>query len=657
MSDANAPAPPSRPAPLTTASAPASSTEPALDSRASVTLGTLLGARRFGPLFWTQFLGAFNDNLFKNAMVALFAFRMASAEEADRLVSISAGVFILPFFLFSATAGQLADKLDKARLIRWVKLAEIAIMAVGTLGFVLASTPLLMVALFFLGAQAAAFGPVKYGILPQHLDRTELMAGNGLIEMGTFLAILLGTIGGSSVMGLDSGAVLLIGSGVLVVAVLGWLAGRRVPPAPSSTPELVVDWNPVTSTRTVVQAGRAYKPVFLSILAISWFWFYGAMFLQQLPGYARDVLAGGPGVLSMLLAVFSVGIGLGSVLCERASGKSIELGLVPLGALGLTVFPIDLFFATPAAHLAQLVPASGLAFLAGWARVHLLLDLVAIGVSGGFFIVPLYAFIQYRSAPAERSRIIAANNIWNALFMVVASVVAVGLHAVGLSTTDVLLVTGLLNVLVCAYVFWTVPEFLLRFVVWMLMRTVYRLRTRGIEQIPADGPAVLVCNHVSFVDALVIAAACRRPVRFVMDHRIFKAPVLSWLFRVARAIPIAPVREDPELLERAFAQIGIALDEGDVVCIFPEGKLTSHGELNPFKAGVERILARNAVPVVPMALVGLWGSFFSRKDAAAMTRPFRRGMRSRVELRCGSTLPAARATAELLQSEVQALMA
>ena len=616
--------------------------------------GQLLRERRFAPFFWTQFLGALNDNVFKNAMVILFAFGAASAPVSpDVLVNLAGGVFILPFFLFSATAGQLADKLEKTRIIRAVKLLEIAIMAVGAVGFFLKSAPILLGGLFCMGIHSTLFGPVKYSILPQHLGETELMGGNALVEMGTFVAILVGTIMGGVLIAIPGWGPTVAALATLAFAVAGWLVARRIPPAPAEDPGLRIGWNPFVETWRMVGFAREVHSVFLSLLAIAWFWFYGALFLAQFPGLGHDVLGGDEHVVTLLLTLFSIGVGTGCMLCERLSGGTIELGLVPFGAIGLTLFALDLAWATAAAagppnalHLAG--------FLASAAHWRIAIDLILIGMFGGFFIVPLLAFVQYRSNPKHLSRIIAANNIVSAFFMVLAAASGIGLRLAGLSIPQLFLVTAIVNAAVGIYIFTVIPEFLMRFVIWMLVHTVYRLEQRGLEHLPAEGPAVVVANHVSFVDALVIAAASRRPMRFVMDHNIFKIPVLSFVFRTGRAIPIASRKDDPAMLERAYDEVARALEAGDLVCIFPEGQITRTGDLNPFRGGVERIVARTPVPVIPMALRGLWGSFFSRYGGAAMRRPFRRFW-SRIEVACGTPIPPEEATAESLTTRVLAL--
>ena len=615
----------------------------------------LLKQKRFAPFFATQFLGAFNDNLFKNALVVLLTFQAArwTTLKPELLANLAAGIFILPFFIFSATAGQLADKYDKATLARLVKVLEMAIMGIAAAGFFLTSLPVLMVALFLLGCHSTLFGPVKYAILPQHLHADELVGGNALIEAGTFVAILIGTLAG----GLLAGSVehpAWIAVGGFVVALAGYLTSRGIPAAPAPAPELKVNLNPLTETWRNIAFARENRTVFLSILGISWFWLYGALFLAQFPAYAKFVLGGGESSVTLLLATFTVGIGVGSMLCERMSGKHVEIGLVPFGSIGLTLFGADLYFASPDKLLGT-TPHELLGLLSIPAVWRVLFDLMMLGVFGGFFIVPLYALVQLRSSEAHRARIIAANNIVNALFMVVGALGAGAALGAGLSIPALFGIAALLNAAVAVYIYGLVPEFLIRFMAWLLIKAAYRLRTEGAARIPEEGPAVLVCNHVSFVDSLVIASASPRPVRFVMDHRIFRTPILSYVFKHGRAIPIAPAKENPEIMEKAFAEVSAALKAGELVAIFPEGGITRDGELQTFRPGISRILAADPVPVVPMALSGLWGSFFSRVDGAAMKTPFRRGLFSRIGLRVGEAVPASEATPERLQAEVLAL--
>jgi 1-acyl-sn-glycerol-3-phosphate acyltransferase len=636
------------------ASAPRVRRAPSKPDPAARSQFALLATRRFLPFFVTQFSGAFNDNVFRNALAVLIAFGATTGTSlsSDTLINLSAALFILPFFLFSALAGQVADKFEKSRLIRGIKLLEILIMLAAAAAFLTGSTPALIFTLFLMGTQSTLFGPLKFGLLPQHLADSELVGGNALVESGTFLAILLGQIAGTVLIGSGAGGPALTGAALIAIAVVGWLASRAIPQAPAADPELRIRLNPFVSTWQMIEIARRDRTIFLAVLGISWFWFLGSVFLTQIPGYTRDYLGGGPPVVTLLLTLFSIGIRVGSLACERLSGHRIEIGLVPLGSIGLTVFGIDVFLARPDA-----VGLSGLTIaevmrMPGSVRVAI--DLVLIGVFGGLYIVPLYAMVLQRSPSAERSRIIAANNILNALFVVAAAALAILVLGHGFTIPQLLLATAVLNALVAIYIYTLVPEFLMRFIVWVLVNTLYRLRTRGLEAIPDAGPALLVSNHVSFMDALVIGGSVRRPVRFVMDHQIFRNPLLSFIFRTAKAIPIAPRAEDPGMLEAAYERVDAELAEGRLVCLFPEGKLTSDGKISPFRRGIERILERRPVPVVPLALRGLWGSFFSRRGGAAMSRWPRRFW-SRIELVAGSAITPGNANASTLEAAVRAL--
>ena len=614
----------------------------------------LLRERRFAPFFWTQFLGAANDNVFKNAFVVFVTFEAAGslALDSGTLVNLIGAVFILPFMLLSATAGQLADKYEKSRLIRLVKVLEIAIMIVGLAGFLWSSIALLFAALALLGVHSTLFGPVKYAILPQHLTQEELVGGNGLVEAGTFVAILLGTIAGGVVVAIKPAGPITAGVLAIAIAVAGWLASRRIPNTPAVASALAINPNPVSETWRNIGIARENIVVWRSMLGISWFWFYGAIYLAQLPAFTQRVLGGDEHVFTLLLALFSIGIGVGSLLCERLSGHRVELGLVPFGSLGLTLFAVDLWLATRALHPTA-VGGIG-AFAASGANWRVGFDIVLLGVFGGFYTVPLYALIQARSQPSHRSRIIAANNILNALFIVTSAGVAIGLLSAGLSIPQLFLAVGVMNALVAVYIYTLVPEFLMRFLAWLLVHAVYRVRREGLENIPDEGPCIVVCNHVSYVDAVVIAACVRRPIRFVMDHRIFRVPILSFVFRAMRTIPIASARDDPGATERAFAEAASALAAGEIVGIFPEGRLTHTGELNRLRPGISRIVQTTPVPVIPMALRGLWGSAFSRarKDGAGRSTI---GLFSRIALVAATPVRAEDATPELLFGRVLAL--
>ena len=612
---------------------------------------SLLRSRRFLPFFLTQLLGAFNDNIFKQALILGILFKLNAQADQALLINLCALLFILPFFLFSALGGQFGEKFAKDALIRAIKLGEVLIMLAGAVGVLLGNLPLMLLVLFLMGSQSALFGPVKYSILPQALREDELVGGNALVETGTFLAILGGTIGAGLLMASSDYAALVAGS-VVGVAVLGYLASRFIPFAHASLPQLALDWNILRQSWQIMRMGLGQRPaVSRSLIGNSWFWFLGAVYLTQIPAFAKDWLHGDESVVTLILTLFSLGIGLGSMLCERLSGGKVEIGLVPFGSIGLSLFGILLW-----AGSGQLAPADSaydwLSLLAQPGSLTLLGCVVGLGLFGGFYIVPLYALIQSRTAEQERARVVAANNILNALFMVASELLSIlFLSVAGLSVPELFLVVSLMNVAVNCYIFKIVPEFSMRFLVWLLGHSMYRVEARGLQVIPDEGAAVVVCNHVSFVDALLLAGAVRRPMRFVMYYKIYNLPVLNFIFRTAGAVPIAARHEDERIYAQAFERISQYLQCGELVCIFPEGKLTSDGQINTFRGGIERILEENPVPVIPLALQGLWGSFFSRAPQRGL---FRR-LWSRIGLVAGQPLPASEASCARLQAEVQAL--
>ena len=610
----------------------------------------LLSTRRFRPFFLTQLLGAFNDNLYKNGLTIFIAFQVASVtqEESNTLVNIAAALFILPFFLFSPIAGQLADKHEKSMLIRRIKILEIFIMLFGAVAFVLESPEMLVGILFLMGTQSALFGPVKYSLMPEALKPEELVGGNAMVEFGTFLAILLGLIASVYIIGLGNAAMAIA---VVFTACIGYWTSRGIPALPAVVPDLELSFNIPKQTMNVLRDARENRTVFYSIMGISWFWFFGITYVTQLPNYVRYELGGSEQVYVLLLGIFSLGIGAGSFLCEKMSGRMVEIGLVPIGALGLSLFGIDLYFnqGLPGNGTDLIGPA---AFITQTSSFRVCIDIFMLGVSGGIYIVPLFALVQQRSEPSKRSRIIAANNILNALFMVVASAYGWFVLSSGVSIPALFLIMSLMNAAVALFIFHLVPEFVMRLLIWLLVHTMYRIDRTGLDKIPDEGPAILVCNHVSFVDALVLAGCIRRPIRFVMYYRIFQLPILSFVFKTANTIPIAGKSEDPAMMKRAFDEISNALRGGELVCIFPEGRITEDGELNTFKSGVMWALERDQVPVIPLALRGLWGSFFSRAYGNAMSRLFPRGMLSRLELAAGDPIEADAVTPELLQQKV-----
>ncbi len=612
----------------------------------------LLKVRRFCPLFWTQFFGAFNDNFLKNALVILITFKATQifGIPANEMVPVAGGIFILPFFLFSATAGQLADKYDKTKIIHIIKLVEIGIMLLASIGFLTGHYVLLFIVLFLMGLHSTFFGPIKYSILPQHLSSAELVGGNALIEAGTFLAILLGTIAGGVSISLGDSGPAIVSVGLLLCAVIGWVASLSIPKAPPSGPDIQVEWNPIPPTWKIYQLTKKNRTVYLSVLGISWFWFFGAAVLSLFPPYCKDVLHTDETVVTLFLATFSVGIGIGSMLCEKFSRQRLELGLVPLGSIGISLFTADLFFiGSPRMNTANVWE-----FLAHSSGIHILVDLLLLSVFSGFFIVPLYTLIQERSDPAFRSRIIAGNNILNAFFMVISSLLILAMMHFGVSIPKMFLVLALLNAAVAIYIYLLLPEFLLRFIIWIITNIMYRLKVVGEKNIPESGGAVLVCNHISFVDWMILSAAVKRPIRFIMDHSYFRGFLIKRLMIRGKVIPIAGYKENPELLKAAFDKAAEELSNGELVCIFPEGRITKDGAMNVFKPGIEKILERTPVPVVPMALYGLWGSFFSREGGRAIFKMPKRCW-SRLEVRIGAPVEAKSASAENLFGKVKGL--
>lgn len=614
----------------------------------------LLGQRRFAPFFITQFLGALNDNVFRNGLVILVTFQgiVVAGMNKSELANVAGALFILPFFLFSATAGQLADKYEKSLLMRRIKLLEIALMSVAAAAFLTRQFVLLLGVLFLMGVQSTLFGPVKYAYLPQRLDDHELVGGNALVEAGTYMAIILGLIIGGITVAIDPYSLTLLVSCLIAFAIIGYIAARQVPNTPAPDPDLQISLNAWKETWRIIGFARERKSVFLSVLGISWFWFFGSAMTLQVPAYTFDILNGNEGVTTLLLVAFAVGVGIGSLLCERLSGHRVELGLVPFGAIGLTVVAIDLYFAQP---VATPVSVSSIEeFVARTGSLRVLFDLALLGAFGGFYSVPLYALIQQRSNPRHLSRIIAANNIINSVFMVAASIMSIALLGAGFSIPELFLVLAVLNAVVAVYIFGLLPEFLMRFLAWIFVSLLYRVEVRGVDKIPDRGPAIVVCNHVSYVDAIILSAAVKRPMRFVMYYRIFEIPLLSFVFRQAKAIPIASERQDATIMKAAFELVDAELAAGNIVCLFPEGAITRDGEIHRFRPGIEKILERRPVPVVPVSLGRLWGSWFSRSRDGTLRRiPGR--LFARVPVRIGDPVPPRTASAPRLEMMVRAL--
>ncbi|HDM8231504.1 TPA: MFS transporter [Vibrio campbellii] len=612
--------------------------------------------KRFFPYFVTQCLGALNDNIYKNVLLLMVTYSQIDSlpMSVDLFVNLAAGLFILPFFLFSAHAGAIADNMDKAKLIRRLKLIELVIMSFAATAIMTQSAILMLILLFLTGTQSAYFGPVKYALLPQALKSDELVKGNAWVEIGTFLSILIGTLSAGILLAVPNGMII-ASCIVITLSLLGFLSSANIPALPSKKSDKV-KFEPITGLKKTLKLVQKQRGIWMSILAISWFWFMGATYLTQFPNFAREHLFADSTVVSLLLALFSVGIATGSWLCEKLSFNQVELGILPFGILGLTIFSADLLWVVPAIESFPSQYYDVQSFVAQSSHIRVMIDLFLVGVSGGVFIVPLYAFIQSRSEEGECAQSIAANNIMNALFMVASAAVSIlVLSVLEFSIVELFAILAVGNFVVAIYVYRQVPEFTQRFISYLLSHCLYRVSVTGRQHIPEQGAALIVANHVSYVDALILMGTSTRPVRFVMDKSISELPVLKYVFRHAGVIPICSPRKCAETYKRAFEQIEQALNNDEVVCIFPEGRLTSNGELGEFRPGVEKILKRTPVPVIPMALKGLWGSFFSHKNGHALTkRPTR--FWSRIEVNIGELLQPTMLDRHLLQKEVQDLL-
>ena len=609
----------------------------------------LLKQRRFLPYFCTQFLGAFNDNIYKNALAILITYTLA-VENQGILLNVAAVAFILPFFLFGSTAGQLADKYEKSVLIQRIKIAEIIIMLVGCVALFLQSIALMMFVLFTLGAQSAFFGPIKYSILPQHLARHEILPGTAYVEAGTFISILLGTVLGGFLAG-DASLTAYLMATLIGVSLLGWLSSQKIPSAKPAAPDLQISFNVWATSKEILKMVRSDDAIFKAILANSWFWFIGSIVLTQFPAFSKEVLNGNSDVATLLLTMFSIGIGLGSFACSKLSDGHVEIGLVPLGAIGMSIFTWQLgSTALPASEnlrtLSELMAVAG-----AW---HVVFNMGMIAFSAGMFIVPLYAFLQTRSDPEQRSRTIAANNIINAVFMVAAGILGALMLMLGRSVLDIFILAAILNALVTIYILYSIREYFLRLVSKFLVRLVYRVKTVGFDNIPEEGAALLVCNHVSFVDPAIMFGEIPRPSRYVMYYKFYNIPIIRGLWRSVKAIPISTKREDPELLKKAFDDVAQGLENGELICIFPEGGISRNGEVAKFQPGVEDILKRTPVPVIPMALRGVWGIWFSRHLGRAM-RGWPKAFRKELTVVCGEPMPPEQATRLNLHEKVLAL--
>jgi 1-acyl-sn-glycerol-3-phosphate acyltransferase len=616
---------------------------------------SLLGQKRFSGIFWTQSIGAWTDCFFKQTLLALVVERKLGfmGLSHENIGLLAGAIFMAPYFLFSATAGQLADKLDKSAIIRGLKFTEIFFAVLGAIAIYFNSIPWCMVTLVFFAIQAAFFGPLKYAILPQLLQEEELVTGNAWVETSTNLFILAGTIMGTEFIlrGVPDAAIGLL---LVVISCLGYFFSGTIPSAPSANPSLHVNLNPFIPTWQTLRLIAEKRAILNSILGISWFWALGMVMLNAFPFYTTDYLQCSLEVSTLLFLVFSVGIAVGSMWCERLSYGRLELGLVPFGSLGISLFLGALWLlGNPLPHHQK--PLGALQFLQTPGGLAICACVFFFCLFSGFFIVPLYTLIQQRSDPQTRARVIAGNNIVNAVFMVAALAATAWLRGLHFTLPQVFGVAALFNMVVAIYIYTLIPEFGVRFIAYLMAHFFYRLKVIGEDKIPHDGGLILAANHPSFVDWLIVMAAVRRPVHFVMWYTYFEKPLVKSLFKAAGVIPISSARLRPQILVEAFDSIKKYLDAGEVVCIFPEGRVTKTGELNTFRNGIEKMVAESPVPVYPMGLRGLWGSRFSRYKGGLLNRAERRPLRSPIEVVVGDPIPADQVKAEELQLVVARL--
>ncbi|MCB1827277.1 MAG: acyl-[ACP]--phospholipid O-acyltransferase, partial [Coxiellaceae bacterium] len=579
----------------------------------------LLNTRRFLPLFITQFLNAFNDNIFKNSLVILLTYVLAkgTAEHEQMMVTLAAGIFILPFFLFSATAGQLADKFDKAKLSRIIKFFEILCMILGTVGFYLSNTWILMTTLFLMGTHSAFFGPIKYAIVPDHVYEDELIPANALIEASTFLAILLGTLLGGLLI-ITTYGVQITSTVMISLAIIGWVASFFIPAAPAPQPALKINFNVVKETWNIVGLATHQRDVFLSIMGISWFWLVGGAFLSQFPTFTKEVLHASAPVVSFFLATFSIGIAIGSMACNRLLQGEINAKYAPIALLIVSIFLADVHFATHHMTFAKDAPLLTVGqFLSLGVSWRVLFDFAFLSVAGGIYIVPLYAILQTRAEQNSRARMIACNNIMNAFFMVLTSILIIGLLWIHLSITQIFLFVAIINAAVALYMAKLVPHVILQSVVKWLLVSLYRIKVKGMENYKeVTGRHIIVANHTSFIDALIISAFLPGKITFAINTHIAGQWWLKPFLSLVDAFQIDPTKP------MSTKSLIKAVKNGKTVMIFPEGRITVTGSLMKIYEGPGLIADKTGAQVVPIRIEGAQYTPFSRLRGMVKLRWF-----------------------------------
>ncbi len=574
----------------------------------------LIVETKFWPLFWTQFLGALNDNFLKNSLIILITYKNVSILGLDPhlLVAMAGGIFIFPFFIFSATAGQIADRFEKTVIIKITKVTELLIMVLAATGLLTNNYILLMFVLFLMGAQSAFFGPLKYGIIPHIVEKNQLISANAYIGGGTFLAILLGTLIGGTLANFDGSATLL-SAGLIGLAILGVITSLSFKKIHNSNPAIKIDLTLFRPSFEVLKLVYKDKNIFKTIMGVSWFWFLGAGILSLLPVFCKDVLGGGGEVGTFFLGTFTIGMGVGSLLTNKLSKGRVELGMVAPAGLFLSLFMFDMFYAS--SRWGHDVSGNSLLNLADFfsqaGSFRILMDLFFVSVCGGMFIIPQMTYIQEASDTKELSRIISGNNIINAFFMVTASVLIMGMHTLKITVPAQFAILAGVNLIVSFVIYYLNSEVTLRFWFWLLSHTFYDLEIEGKENISKEGPLIICSNHVSYIDWWFIMAASPRPVRFVIDNQFYSLPTGKFWLSQAGLIPIATRKESQEVLDKALQNISKNIQSGSCLGLFPEGWISRDGKVRKFQPGVMKIVNKDPVTIVPISILGMWGSIFS----------------------------------------------
>lgn len=619
----------------------------------------LLKEKSFSPFFFTMGFGALNDNLFKSALAILIAYNYPKTD-ADLYIQLSAGLFILPFFLFSGISGQICDQFEKSFLMKKIKTLEILVMSMGFVAFYINNLPLQLLSIFLMGAQSTLFGPVKYSYLPVSQRPNDLLAANSLTSMGTFIFILIGTILGGLLVSksiLGSFGFLPIAASVLALSIVGRIWASFIPPLVSPKKKNL-RLNPIKETINTIKISKYSPDIFRSIHGISWFWFFGFFFMASLPSFIRDTLKADELTASVFLTIISVGMGLGSVVCNKLSEGELKIGIIPFASIGITISGI-LFSLTPTVEFMDPTHYFGFITLLNdnllWFPIT---SLFFVGFFGGAYIVPLYTLLQTKSPEDTRSQFIACNNIINAIYMVGAAVCSIVMLSLGLKLKEIFFVVSLFNLISGLIFLIRYPSDFYLIFFKFVFKTIYRIKINYESPLPKSGPVILACNHISFIDPLLVTAASNRAPIFVMDQFYFDIKILQWFYKSARAIPIVPKKVCEDGLRRAMEQIEKRLEESELVALFPEAYISKDGDLIPFKKGVSELSKKDPkIQIVPMAISGMWGSWFSRHNngRAMVGVPKRRSFRTEIEINVGQPIMASELTTQKLYDKVLSL--